>query len=63
MVTKEEIVKAVNVHVSQVLLVAESSLPIGQFQAFRKYVLNEFGNSGIGKDLDRIFGNESQQAR
>jgi hypothetical protein len=54
MVTKELIEQTINPHLNQVLLVAESSLPASQFQAFRKIVLNEFGKNGLVKDLERI---------
>ena len=43
----------------QILLVAESSLPATQFKAFRRITLNAFGNNGIGKELDRLFGNNT----
>jgi hypothetical protein len=34
-------------------------LSANQYQAFRKLTLNEFGRNGIGKDLDRLFGNNT----
>jgi hypothetical protein len=54
MVSKEEIEKLINIRLNFVLLVAQSSLPENQFKAFRKLTLDSFGNSGLGKDLDRI---------
>jgi hypothetical protein len=54
MVSKEEIEKLINIRLNYVLLVAQSSLPENQFKAFRKLTLDSFGNSGLGKDLDRI---------
>lgn len=56
MVTREDIERLLNTRLSQILLIAESSLPATQYQAFRKLTLNEFGRNGIGKDLDRLFG-------
>lgn len=55
MVTKERIEQLINSHINQLLLVAETALPPSQFQAFRKVTLNEFGNNGLGKELDRLF--------
>jgi len=54
-VTREHIEQLINPRINQLLLVAQSSLPDSQFQAFRKIMLNEFGNSGLGKELDRLF--------
>ena len=57
MVTKEQIEQVVRDHLGRVLLVAETALPPSQFEAFRKYCLNEFGNNGLGRDLDRLLCN------
>ena len=54
MVDKDELERAIKGRLSRVLLVAESSLPQSQYQAFRKLTLDEFGRNGLGKDLDRI---------
>lgn len=54
MVKLEHVLAAVNVRVSQVLLVAESSLGATQFPAFRKFVLDQFGNNGLVKDLKQL---------
>ena len=54
---KEEIERLLNPHLNRLLLVAEVALPPNQFQAFRKVALDEFGNNGFGKDLDKLFGN------
>lgn len=55
MVRLDDILDAINAHKNRVLLVAEASLPASQFGAFRKIVLDEFGNSGLVKDLQRLF--------
>lgn len=55
----EQIERWVNNHLAQVLLVAETALPVNQFQAFRKFTLNEFGKNGLGKELVRLY-NEKQ---
>jgi len=62
MVTKERIEQLINARLNQLLLVAETALPSSQFQAFRKVTLNEFGNNGLGKELDRLFkGKQSER--
>lgn len=59
MVSKEEIEKLLNPHLTRLLLVAEVGMPPNQFQAFRKFALDELGNNGFGKDLDRLLGNST----
>ena len=59
MVSKEQIEEAIMPQVNQVLLVAEAALPEGQFRAFRKVVLDCFGKSGLGKELERLFEGET----
>ena len=51
---KAEVLKLVHGHVSQVLLVAQASLPSSQFQAFRTVVLNEFGRNGLEGELEQL---------
>jgi hypothetical protein len=63
MVTKEDIERLINMHLNQLLLVAETALPSNQFQAFRKITLNEFGNNGLGKELERIFRETQHNVR
>jgi hypothetical protein len=63
MVTKEEIMELVRMHLSRVLLMAESSLSESQFKAYRKLVLDEFGQSGLDKELEAIFKKEIQKER
>jgi len=63
MVTKENIERLINPHLNQVLLLAETALPPNQFQAFRKFTLNEFGNNGLGKELERLFRETQHKER
>ena len=63
MVTKERIEQLINAHINQLLLVAETALPSSQFQAFRKVTLNEFGNNGLGRELDRLFRDNQHKER
>lgn len=56
MVNREHLEQLLNNRLTRLLLVAETALPASQFQAFRKIVLDEFGKSGLGKELDRLFG-------
>jgi hypothetical protein len=55
MVTKERIEELIRARLNQVLLIAQASLPESQFQAFRKLTLDQFGMSGLGRDLERVF--------
>lgn len=51
----------VNMHLNKVLLIAESSLSGSQFKAYRKLILDEFGQGGFGKELDRIIKNGEKE--
>ena len=55
MVRQEDIERLINMRLNRLLLVIETVLPSNQFQAFRKITLNEFGNNGLGKDMERLF--------
>jgi len=61
MVTLKLIVELLNKRVNNVLVFAESSLPESQFRAFRKLVLNEFGESGFQKDLKQSLVGEKER--
>ena len=63
MVDKEQIYQIINSRLTQVLLFAESSLSESQFQAFRKLTLDQFGKSGLYKDLDLILRNMNHKER
>jgi len=41
---------------NRVLRVAEAALPAPQFKAFRRLVLDEFGEQGAQKQIKRLFG-------
>jgi RNase P/RNase MRP subunit POP5 len=47
----------------RILTVAQSSLPESQFLAFRRIVLNEFGKSGLEKELARILAEKHHKER
>lgn len=51
----EEVLAAIDRKKARILLFAESSLPASQYQAFRKLVLDELGNSGLVSDLKRLY--------
>jgi hypothetical protein len=55
MVTKEKILPLVNVHVKRILDFAELSMPKDKFLLYRKLTLDEFGKSGLEKELERVF--------
>lgn len=54
MVSKEAITGLINGRLKRVLLIAQAALPESQFQAFRSLVLDEFGNSGLLRDLESL---------
>lgn len=63
MVTLEQIDSMIKNRLNRVLLFAEASLPQSQFKAFRKLTLDEFGNSGLGKELERVFDRHGRKER
>lgn len=55
MVTKESLLPIIHVRVKKILDLAELCLPEDKFILFRKLTLNEFGKSGLEKELERVF--------
>ena len=60
MVRQEEIIKALNPYIKEILDIAELSLPKEKFPLFRKLTLDKFGKSGFGKDLERVFRSQER---
>ncbi len=60
MVTPDQITQIVNVRVKKILDLAELSLPQDKFPIFRKLILDEFGKSGLGKELERVLGSKDR---
>ncbi len=54
MVSQDQIVQLVNARVKKILDFAELSLPQDKFPIFRKLTLDEFGRSGLIKELERV---------
>lgn len=54
MVSQDQIVQLVNARVKKILDFAELSLPQDKFLIFRKLPLDEFGRSGLVKELERV---------
>ena len=54
MVSQDQIVQLVNARVKKILDFAELSLPQDKFPIFRKLTLDEFGRSGLVKELERV---------
>lgn len=52
--TIERVVEMLNPRKNSVLLVAQAALPNDQFEAFKKYFLNELGERGFVSDLKRL---------
>jgi hypothetical protein len=60
MVNQEHIMQLVNARVTKILDLAELSLPRDKFSLFRKLTLNEFGKSGLEKELERVLRNSER---
>jgi len=54
-VAKEDVVERVNERVNRLLTVIELCVPQEKYPVFRKFVLDEFGRSGLGRDLDALW--------
>jgi hypothetical protein len=54
MVTQEQIIKLVNARMNKILSFAELAMPQEKFTLFRKLTLDEFGKSGLVKELERV---------
>lgn len=59
----QAILSLLNARKNRVLLVAQSSLPESQFRAFKKIFLDEFGQSGLEKELVRVFAEDRREER
>lgn len=57
------IMELLNARKKRVLLVAQSSLPESQFKAFRQIFLDEFGKSGLEKDLEKVLAEKQYKER
>jgi hypothetical protein len=55
MIALSSLLELVNGHKKQVLSFAEAAMPESQFRAFRKLVLNEFGEKGLEGELVKLY--------
>jgi hypothetical protein len=60
MVTAQLILDLLNARKNRVLLLAQAALPDSQFQAFRTLFLNEFGKSGLERELVRLLDEKNR---
>ena len=63
MVTQELIEELIRKRLKRVLSFARVGLMDRQFEEFRKLTLDEFGQSGLVKDLERVFQERRDKAR
>jgi hypothetical protein len=54
MVNQEHIMQLVNARMKKILHFAELAMPESKFDTFRKLTLDEFGKSGLVKELERV---------
>lgn len=59
----QEVLKLLDQSKNEALLLAQSSLPQSQFEAFRKIYLNIFGKNGLEKELARLYAEDRKQDR
>ena len=60
MVTQEHIMRLINARVTKILDYAALSLPEDKFILFRKLTLNEFGKSGLEKELEMVLRSQER---
>ena len=63
MVTLAAMLEALNASKNRMLLIAQAALPESQFRAFRQIFLNEFGKSGLERELERLFAEDRTKDR
>lgn len=63
MVILQLVLDLLNTRKNRVLLLAQASLPDSQYQAFRRLFLDEFGKSGLERELARVFVEDGDKAR
>lgn len=61
MVERKDIEEIINKKLNYILLIGQSSLPENQFKAYRKLILDSFGEKGLGRDLERLFKESERQ--
>jgi hypothetical protein len=54
MVTQDQIISLVNARMKRILHFAELAMPRDKYEIFRKLTLDEFGKSGLVKELERV---------
>jgi len=59
----QEIVELLNARKNRVLQFAQAALPESQFKAFRQLFLDEFGRSGLEKELARVLAEKQHKER
>jgi len=62
MIEAAAIVDLIKSRLNRVLLVAEAALPQPQYLAYRKLILDEFGQS-LQRDLDRLYQQDKGKDR
>ena len=63
MVSKEDIRTLINPRLNRVLTAMELSVPKDKYGTCRKLILNEFGNSGLVRDLEEMFWGSGSKDR
>ena len=61
--SKDDILEALNPHLTRVLDVVALVAPDQKFQVCRKLILDEFGREGFGKDLEALLARRNGMER
>lgn len=63
MVSKEDIRMLINPRLNRILTAMELSVPKDKYGTCRKVILDEFGNSGLVRELEELFGGSGSKDR
>lgn len=63
MVSKDDILEALNPRLNRLLSIVELIAPEPKFQVCRKLILEEFGREGFGKDLEALLARRNGTER
>ena len=61
MVNKEDIKTLINPRLNRVLTAVELSVPKDKYGTCRKVILDEFGNSGLVRELEELLGSSGNK--
>jgi len=63
MVSEQELNKLITARVNRILIYGELAAPSDKYQLFRTLVLDEFGQSGLRKELAELLPKDGQSGK